>query len=222
MENPIWINIQKQAVIPVIVIHDVQDALPLADALQAAGMNLVEITLRTEAALAAIKEILQQRPNMVVGAGTVLNIRQAKQALDQGSQFLVSPGIDEELVDWAAMSTVPILPGVVTPTEIMQGLSMGLEIFKFFPAEAMGGLRTIQALASPFPQVKFIPTGGVNPENMLAYLQKKFIFAVGGSWMVSQEWIAKKDFQRVTQASLSVMERVKEWRSLQAGNKEML
>ena len=209
MENQIWTQIQQQAVIPVIVIHKVEQALPLCDGLQEGGINLLEITLRTEAAIPAIKEILSYRPKMLVGAGTVLNIRQAKQALDLGCQFLVSPGLDEELVDWAALSSFPILPGAMTPSEIMHGIHMGLELFKFFPAEAMGGINTIKALSDPFPQVKFIPTGGVNSGNLTAYLRQKFIFAVGGSWMTRPDWIETGDFTRITQEVRSTMEKIK-------------
>jgi len=209
METQIWTRIQQQAVIPVIVIHKVEQALPLCDAMQEGGINLLEITLRTEAAIPAIKEILSQRPKTQVGAGTVLNIRQAKQALDLGCQFLVSPGLDEELVDWAALSSIPILPGAMTPSEIMHGIHMGLELFKFFPAEAMGGINTIKALSDPFPQVQFIPTGGVNSGNLAAYLRQKFIFAVGGSWMTRPDWIETGDFTRITQEVRSTLEKIK-------------
>jgi len=209
METQIWTEIKRQAVIPVLVIHKVEQALPLCDALQEGGINLLEITLRTEAAIPAIKEILSQRPKMLVGAGTVLNIRQAKQALDLGCQFLVSPGLDEELVDWAALSSIPILPGAVTPSEIMHGIHMGLDLFKFFPAEAMGGINTIKALSDPFPQVQFIPTGGVNSGNITAYLRHKYIFAVGGSWMTRPDWIETGDYARITQEVRSTLEKIK-------------
>ena len=198
METQIWTDIKRQAVIPVVVIHKPEHALPICDALLEGGIDLMEITLRTEAALPAIREILTLRPNMQVGAGTVLNIRQAKQALDLGCQFLVSPGLDEELVDWAAMASIPILAGAVTPSEIMHGINMGIEIFKFFPAEALGGIQTIKAISDPFPQIKFIPTGGINSENMQKYLQEKMIFAVGGSWMTKTDWIENGEFSRIT------------------------
>jgi len=209
METQIWTEIKRQAVIPVLVIHKVEQALPLCDALQEGGISLLEITLRTEAAIPAIKEILSQRPKTLVGAGTVLNIRQAKQALDLGCQFLVSPGLDEELVDWAALSSIPILPGAMTPSEIMHGIHMGLDLFKFFPAEAMGGINTIKALSDPFPQVQFIPTGGVNSGNLTAYLHHKFIFAVGGSWMTRPDWIETGDYARITQEVRSTLEKIK-------------
>lgn len=205
METQIWTEIKRQAVIPVLVIHKPEQALPLCDALLDGGMDLIEITLRTDAALPAIREILTQRPNMQVGAGTVLNIRQAKQALDLGCQFVVSPGLDEELVDWAAMSSIPILAGAVTASEIMHGINMGIEIFKFFPAEALGGIRTIKAISDPFPQIKFIPTGGINSENMLNYLQEKMIFAVGGSWMAKTEWIENGEFSHITREVSSTL-----------------
>jgi len=205
METQIWTDIKRQVVIPVVVIHKPEHALPLCDALLEGGIHLMEITLRTDAALPAIREILTERPKMQVGAGTVLNIRQAKQALDLGCQFLVSPGLDEELVDWAAMSSIPILAGAVTPSEIMHGINLGLDIFKFFPSEVMGGIQTIKAISDPFPQVKFIPTGGINSENVLKYLQEKMVFAVGGSWMVKTEWIANGEFSRITREVSSTL-----------------
>jgi 2-dehydro-3-deoxyphosphogluconate aldolase/(4S)-4-hydroxy-2-oxoglutarate aldolase len=208
METQIWTEIKRQAVIPVLVIHKPEQALPLCDALLEGGIDLIEITLRTDAALPAIREILTQRPNMQVGAGTVLNIRQAKQALDLGCQFLVSPGLDEELVDWAAMSSIPILAGAVTASEIMHGINMGIEIFKFFPAEALGGIRTIKAISDPFPQIKFIPTGGINSENMLNYLQEKMIFAIGGSWMAKTVWIENGEFSHITREVSSCLSKI--------------
>jgi len=197
METQIWTQIQNQGVIPVIIINKPDQTLPLCDIMLEGGFDLIEISLRTEAALPAIREILIHRPKMQVGAGTVLNVRQAKQALDLGCQFLVSPGLDEELVDWAALSSIPILPGAVTASEIMHGINMGLEIFKFFPAEAMGGIPTIKAISDPFPQVKFIPTGGINEDNLHDYLKQKMIFAVGGSWMTKPEWIENGEFDRI-------------------------
>jgi 2-dehydro-3-deoxyphosphogluconate aldolase/(4S)-4-hydroxy-2-oxoglutarate aldolase len=208
METQIWTEIKRQSVIPVLMIQKPEQALPLCDALLEGGIDLMEITLRTEAAIPAIREILNQRPKMKVGAGTVLNIRQARQALDLGCQFLVSPGLNEELVDWAAMASIPFLAGAATASEFMHGINMGMKIFKFFPAEALGGLRTIKAISDPFPQIKFIPTGGINSENMLSYLQEKMIFAVGGSWMAKTEWIESGDFSRITREVSFTLSRI--------------
>jgi 2-dehydro-3-deoxyphosphogluconate aldolase/(4S)-4-hydroxy-2-oxoglutarate aldolase len=216
METQIWITIQQQAVVPVIVIHKAEQALPLCDALSQAGINLIEITLRTEAAIPAIKEILSQRPKMLVGAGTVLNIRQAKLALDLGCHFLVSPGMDEEMIDWAALSSIPILAGAVTPSEIMHGMRMGLDIFKFFPSHAMGGIETMKAVCDPFPQIRFIPTGGINAENMVSYLQQRFVYAVGGSWMTKADWLENGDYTRVTQEARSTLQKIQQMRETPA------
>ncbi|MBI9049834.1 MAG: bifunctional 4-hydroxy-2-oxoglutarate aldolase/2-dehydro-3-deoxy-phosphogluconate aldolase [Anaerolineaceae bacterium] len=196
-------TLKKIAVIPVIVIDHVQQAIPLARALQAGGLPIAEITLRTPAALNAIQEIASQMPQVLIGAGTVITLDQAKVAVDHGARYLVSPGLPVDVIQWSANNNIPFLGCAVTAAEIVNGMRMGLSVFKFFPSEAMGGLRTIKALSDPFPDIQFVPTGGVNQFNLLEYLQKPYILAVGGSWMSKRDWVNNEQYERVQQEALA-------------------
>ena len=185
-------------IIPVIAIKDAEDAVPLAKALDAGDLPIAEITFRTEAAEESIKRIAAKVPEVLVGAGTVLTIDQAKRAVAAGAKFIVAPGFNEKVVDYCLQNNIPITPGVSTASEIEQALEKGLEVLKFFPAEASGGLKTIKALAGPYTTVKFYPTGGINPGNVADYLSYDRIFTCGGSWMVKSDLIAAQRFDEIT------------------------
>lgn len=180
-------DLRATRIVPVIVIKELAHAVPLAKALVEGGLNILEITLRTDAGLAAIKAIAAEVKGAIVGAGTVINADQFAAAAQAGSKFVVSPGLTEEVVKASRDHDVPILPGVATGSEIMQGLSLGLSTFKFFPAETSGGAPAIKALGGPFPQVRFCPTGGIGAKNLLSYLSLPNVIAAGGSWMVPSD-----------------------------------
>ena len=188
-------------VVPVVVLEDAEQAVPTAKALLKGGINAMEITFRTSAAKASIAKVAAEVPEMVVGAGTVINVDQLHDAIEAGAKFIVSPGSDADVIKEAIRLNVPITPGVVTPSEIMLGLKLGLKVFKFFPAESYGGLKTIKALCGPFPQIRFIPTGGVNQNNAEEYFKNPKIVAVGGSWMVTKDMVAAGDFDGIAEKS---------------------
>ena len=171
-------------VIPVVVIKDVNETLPTLQALKDGGVNCAEITFRTACAADAISLGVKSFPDMNIGAGTVINLEQAIKAVEAGAKFLVSPGLSAEVAAYAKQVNVAYYPGCVTPTEIMQALSLGIDIVKFFPANVYGGLKALKALAAPFPQIKFIPTGGVDLTNLDEFLAFEKVYAVGGSWMM--------------------------------------
>jgi 2-dehydro-3-deoxyphosphogluconate aldolase / (4S)-4-hydroxy-2-oxoglutarate aldolase len=186
-------------IVPVIVIDDADDAVPLAGALMEGGLPCAEVTFRTPSALEALRRMAEAYPEMLVGAGTVLTARQVDEAYDAGARFMVSPGIDPGVVDHCLSREIAVFPGVCTPTEVAMGVSRGLTTLKFFPAEPAGGLPYLKAISAPYPMVEFIPTGGINAGHLPSYLGFKKVVACGGSWMVSQEWIRNKDFGRVRQ-----------------------
>ena len=198
------LNIEQVAacgVVPVVVLEDVEQAVPTAKALLAGGINAMEITFRTAAAKASIAKVTQEVPEMIVGAGTVINVEQLHDAIEAGAKFIVSPGSDADVIREAMKLNVPITPGVVTSSEIMVGLKYGLKVFKFFPAGSFGGLKTIKALCGPFPQIRFIPTGGINQENAAEFFKNPKIVAVGGSWMVTKDMVNAGDFDGITAKS---------------------
>lgn len=186
-------------IVPVVVIDHAGDALPTARALLDGGVDVMEITFRTDAAAGAIRAVSEGCPEMLVGAGTVITLAQCRQAVEAGARFIVAPGYDEEVVSWCVEKGVPILPGCVTPTEIMAAMKHGLTVLKFFPAGVYGGLSAMKALSGPFKGIKFVPTGGVGPQNAGEYGAAPFIHAVGGSWVCAQDDIASHQFQRITQ-----------------------
>ena len=171
-------------VIPVVVIKDLNDTIPTLKALKEGGINCAEITFRTACAAEAIALGVKEFPDMNIGAGTIINLKQAKKAIESGSKFLVSPGLSVSVAKYAKKKGIPYYPGCVTPTEIMQAIELGIEVIKFFPANVYGGLKALKALSGPFPQVKFIPTGGVDATNLAEFLAFEKIYAVGGSWMM--------------------------------------
>jgi 2-dehydro-3-deoxyphosphogluconate aldolase / (4S)-4-hydroxy-2-oxoglutarate aldolase len=190
-------QIQKLKIVPVIALDDAADAPALGEALVAGGLPVAEITFRTAAAAEAIRRLAAD-PRMLVGAGTVLKVDQAKAALDCGAKFLVAPGFNPKVAKFAAEQQVPFLPGVATPTEIEMALDAGLTILKFFPAEALGGVKMLKALSGPYGGVRFVPTGGIDAGNLLTYLRLPAVLACGGSWMVTRELINGKRFGEIT------------------------
>ena len=191
-------RLAQSGVVPVVVLEDAKDAVPTAKAMLAGGIDVMEITFRTSAAADSIKAVAQECPDMVVGAGTVINLEQCKLAVECGAKFIVSPGYDEETVAWCCDNGIPVTPGCVTPTEIMMALKHGLKVLKFFPANVYGGLSAIKSLAGPFGGVKFIPTGGVNAQNLAEFISSPYIHAVGGSWICPKADIAAGNFDKIT------------------------
>lgn len=186
------------AVVPVVVLDDVKDAVTTAKALLAGGVDVMEITFRTAAAADSIKAVAESCPDMLVGAGTVITLEQCKKAVECGAKFIVSPGFDEEVVRWCVENGVAVTPGCVTPTEIMAVMKLGLKVVKFFPAGVYGGLSAMKALSGPFGGIKFIPTGGVNGQNIGEFIAAPFIHAVGGSWVCPKADIAAGNFEKIT------------------------
>jgi 2-dehydro-3-deoxyphosphogluconate aldolase/(4S)-4-hydroxy-2-oxoglutarate aldolase len=180
-------ELRQTRIVPVIVIKDVAHAVPLAKALVEGGLNILEVTMRTPAALDAIKAIAEEVKGAIVGAGTVINADQFAAASNAGAQFVVSPGLTEEVVRASRDLGLPILPGIATASDIMRGLGMGLSTFKFFPAESIGGAPAIKALGGPFPQARFCPTGGISAKNLASYLSLPNVICAGGSWMVPSD-----------------------------------
>ncbi|MDP4172573.1 MAG: bifunctional 4-hydroxy-2-oxoglutarate aldolase/2-dehydro-3-deoxy-phosphogluconate aldolase [Bacteroidota bacterium] len=192
-------------IVPVIVISDASDALPLVQALKNGGLPVAEVTFRTNAAREAIENISKNFPDMLLGAGTVLSIEQVKTAIDAGAKFIVSPGFNRKVVEFCLSNNIPITPGIVTPTEIECALQYELEVVKFFPAELMGGINYLKAIAAPFNTLKFIPTGGINEHNLLDYLRFPKVLACGGSWMINSELITAKKFDEITKLTLKAV-----------------
>ena len=199
-------------VVPVVVLEDAEQAVPTAKALLKGGINAMEITFRTSAAKASIAKVAAEVPDLIVGAGTVVNVEQLHDAVEAGAKFIVSPGSDADVISEAARLGVAMIPGVVTPSEIIMGLKLGVKVFKFFPAESYGGLKTIKALSGPFPQIKFLPTGGINQGNAAEYYKNPKILAVGGSWMVTKDMVAAGDFNAITEKSKAATDLFKEIR----------
>ncbi len=186
-------------VVPVVVLDKAEDAVPTAKAMLAGGIDAMEITFRTAAAPDSIRAVAQEVPDMLVGAGTVVNLEQCKLAVECGAKFIVSPGYDEETVAWCCENDIAITPGCITPTEIMMAKKHGLNVIKFFPANVFGGLKALKALAGPFPGTKFIPTGGVSNENLAEFIASPLLLAAGGSWTVPLKEINAGNFDKITE-----------------------
>ena len=197
-ETNLLAQVAEKKIVPVVKLDRVADAKPLGEALWAGGLPVAEVTFRTDAAEESIKIMKKEFPEMMVGAGTVVNVEQAKRALDAGASFLVSPGISRPVVEFALENNLPVFPGTCTPSEVMIAMEYGLPLVKFFPAKQYGGLDTIKALAAPFPTMKFMPTGGINASNILDFLAFDKIIACGGSWMVKDSLINAGDFAEIT------------------------
>lgn len=190
-------HLRRLRVIPVIAIDDAADAVALADALIGGGLPCVEVTLRTTGAVEALRRMTGAFPDLLVGAGTVLTTAQAAVAVDAGARFIVAPGFDRDVVAYCQSHDVPVFPGICTPTELTMAVRMGIRVVKYFPAEAVGGLPLLEAIATPFPGVEFIPTGGLGPDRLARYLANERVVACGGSWMARAEWIRARQFERV-------------------------
>ena len=212
MEN-IMVQIEKTGVIPVVVINDVEDAEPLAQALCEGDVPCAEVTFRTAAAEESIRKMTDIYPNMLIGAGTVLTTEQVDRAVVAGAKFIVSPGFDPEVVDYCILKQIPVFPGCITPSEVAQAVKRGLKVVKFFPAAQFGGVSTIQALAAPYVGLKFMPTGGVNAKNLADYLQCKSIIACGGSWMVKSDLIKAGEFEKIKDMTKEAVSLVNEIRA---------
>lgn len=195
--NEVLQQIQKIGIVPVVVLNDAKDAEPLAKALCAGGLPCAEVTFRTAAAAESIKIMTDKFPEMLVGAGTVLTTEQVDRALDSGAKFIVSPGLNPKIVKYCQEKGVPITPGTANPSDIEQALELGLEVVKFFPAEAAGGLKMIKAMSAPYVNMKFMPTGGISASNLNEYLDFKKIIACGGSWMVKGDLVAAGKFDEI-------------------------
>lgn len=195
--NEILKKIEKIGIVPVVKLDDETKAVPLAKALIKGGLPVAEVTFRTSAAAGAIKSITAECPEMLVGAGTVLTIDQVDRAVAAGAKFIVTPGFNPRIVSYCIDKNIPITPGCPTSSDIEQALEFGLDVLKFFPAENLGGIKMIKALAAPYTTVKFMPTGGVNTENLNSYLSSDKILACGGSWMVKADLINSGKFDEI-------------------------
>ncbi len=199
-------------VIPVVAIERAEDAMPLADTLIEGGLPCAEITFRTAAAADAMR-IMSKRGDILVGAGTVLTVDQVKVALDAGARFMVSPGFNPRVADYCVKNDIAATPGICTPSDIEAALDLGLEVLKFFPAEAFGGLCTLKAMSGPYTTVEFIPTGGINPKNLAEYLRFPKVVACGGTWIAKSELISENKFDdilRNVREAVEIIKKVKE------------
>lgn len=205
-------QIRAAGVVPVVKIDDAKDAVALAEALREGGLNCAEVTFRTDAAEEAIRLMAEKYPDMLVAAGTVLTPTQADKAMAAGAKFIVSPGLNSIVVKHCIEKGYPVIPGVCTPTEVEAGMSLGLKYLKFFPAEAAGGVKMIKAMAAPYTNIKFMPTGGISTANLKEYLTCKAVFACGGSWMVPSDKIADGKFDEIKEMTAKAVELLKEIR----------
>lgn len=210
--NPILEQLSSYGVVPVVVLNDVKDAAPLADALCAGGLPCAEVTFRTAAAEESIRTMTTNHPEMLVGAGTVLTTDQVDRAVAAGAKFIVSPGFDPEIVDYCLEKGIVVTPGTITPSEVAQGVKRGLEVIKFFPAEQFGGVATIKAMGAAYTNIKFMPTGGINAKNIKNYLECDKIVACGGSWMVKGDMIAAGEFDKIREMTAEAVQIVKDIR----------
>lgn len=203
----------KYGLLAAIEIEKLPDVEPLGKALLEAGLPVAEITFRTAVAADAIRSMTKKFPEMTIGAGSIVKISQAEEAISAGARFIVSAGFNSTLVDWCIDNNVPTLPGVATASEIMQGVMRNLKVLKFFPAEVMGGINGLKALSAPFPAMKFIPMGGVSAANMADYLRLPCVHAIGGSWTVNKKLIAEGKFADITKLTVEALSIIREVRA---------
>ncbi|GAA6808441.1 bifunctional 4-hydroxy-2-oxoglutarate aldolase/2-dehydro-3-deoxy-phosphogluconate aldolase [Helicobacter pylori] len=199
MQDKIIEALQISPIIPVVVIEDLKDAMPLAQSLIEGGIPIIEVTLRSSCALEAIELIAKNVPEMRVGAGTILNSAQLEQAQNRGAEFLISPGLTPSLLEHAKKKDMPLIPGVSSSSEVMQALEWGYHALKFFPAEYCGGVKLLNAFNGPFKGVKFCPTGGISADNMRSYLNLENVLCVGGSWLTPKDLIQNKEWDKITE-----------------------
>lgn len=205
-------KIEETGIIPVIALEDSQGARMLGNALMEGGLPCAEVTFRTDAAKDVIRILNDEFPDLLVGAGTVLTTEQVDQAVEAGAKFVLTPGFNPKVVHYCVERDILIIPGCATPSDVEQALELGIHVVKFFPAEQSGGLAYIQAMSAPYKSVRYIPTGGLNPENVRKYLKSDCVLACGGSWMVKKELLEKKDFQEICRLTQEAVEIVKECR----------
>ncbi|GAA9506086.1 bifunctional 4-hydroxy-2-oxoglutarate aldolase/2-dehydro-3-deoxy-phosphogluconate aldolase [Helicobacter pylori] len=199
MQDKIIEVLQISPIIPVVVIENIKDAVPLAQSLVEGGIHIIEVTLRSSCALEAIELIAKNVPKMRVGAGTILNPTQLEQAQNRGAEFLISPGLTIKLLEHAKKKDMPLIPGVSSSSEVMQALELGYNALKFFPAEYCGGVKLLNAFNGPFKGVKFCPTGGISIDNMHSYLNLENVLCVGGSWLTPKNLIQNKEWDKITE-----------------------
>ncbi|GAA8117973.1 bifunctional 4-hydroxy-2-oxoglutarate aldolase/2-dehydro-3-deoxy-phosphogluconate aldolase [Helicobacter pylori] len=199
MQDKIIDVLQISPIIPVVVIENIKDAVPLAQSLIEGGVQIIEVTLRSSCALEAIELIAKNVPKMRVGAGTILNPTQLEQAQNRGAEFLISPGLTIKLLEHAKKKDMPLIPGVSSSSEVMQALELGYSALKFFPAEYCGGVKLLNAFNGPFKGVKFCPTGGISTDNMRSYLNLENVLCVGGSWLTPKNLIQNKEWDKITE-----------------------
>ncbi len=199
MQDKIIEILQISPIVPVVVIEDIKDAVPLAQSLIEGGIHIIEVTLRSSCALEAIELIAKNVPKMCVGAGTILNPTQLEQAQNRGAEFLISPGLTIKLLEYAKKKDMPLIPGVSSSSEVMQALELGYNALKFFPAEYCGGVKLLNAFNGPFKGVKFCPTGGISADNMRSYLNLENVLCVGGSWLTPKNLIQNKEWDKITE-----------------------
>ncbi|GAA9476172.1 bifunctional 4-hydroxy-2-oxoglutarate aldolase/2-dehydro-3-deoxy-phosphogluconate aldolase [Helicobacter pylori] len=199
MQDKIIEVLQISPIIPVVVIENIKDAVPLAQSLIEGGIHIIEVTLRSSCALEAIELIAKNVPKMRVGAGTILNPTQLEQAQNRGAEFLISPGLTIKLLEHAKKKDMPLIPGVSSSSEVMQALELGYSALKFFPAEYCGGVKLLNAFNGPFKGVKFCPTGGISADNMRSYLNLENVLCVGGSWLTPKHLIQNKEWDKITE-----------------------
>lgn len=211
--NEILQQLGKIGIIPVVALHDAKKAIPLGQALLDGGLPCAEITFRTAAAAEAIQKMSTAHPDILVGAGTVLTVAQAQEAKASGAKFIVTPGFDADVVDWCLANDMPITPGVMTPTEINMALKKGINLLKFFPAEVAGGIKALKSIGGPYVGVKFIPTGGINTNNLADYLRLPMVHACGGSFMVKKQLIADGEFDKIQKLAETAVNIVQSARS---------
>ncbi|MFA1015716.1 bifunctional 4-hydroxy-2-oxoglutarate aldolase/2-dehydro-3-deoxy-phosphogluconate aldolase [Dubosiella newyorkensis] len=212
MNTTLLEQLKSFGVVPVVVLEHVQDAAPLAKALEEGGLPVAEVTFRTKAARESISAMKQACPDMLVGAGTILKVSQVDEAINAGAQFIVTPAFDAEITKYCLEHNIPILPGTSTPTDVQAAYKLGVDVVKFFPAEQAGGLAMIKAIAAPYNMMTFMPTGGIGPKNMKDYLAYEKILCVGGSWMVKKEWIEQRDFAKIAEETKKAVALLKEVR----------
>ncbi len=199
MQDKIIEVLQTSPIVPVVVIENIKDAVPLAQSLIEGGIHIIEVTLRSSCALEAIELIAKNVPKMRVGAGTILNPTQLEQAQNRGAEFLISPGLTIKLLEYAKKKDMPLIPGVSSSSEVMQALELGYSALKFFPAEYCGGVKLLNAFNGPFKGVKFCPTGGISADNMHSYLNLENVLCVGGSWLTPKNLIQNKEWDKITE-----------------------
>ncbi|GAA9015097.1 bifunctional 4-hydroxy-2-oxoglutarate aldolase/2-dehydro-3-deoxy-phosphogluconate aldolase [Helicobacter pylori] len=199
MQDKIIEVLQISPIVPVVVIENIKDAVPLAQSLIEGGIQIIEVTLRSSCALEAIELIAKNVPKMRVGAGTILNPTQLEQTQNRGAEFLISPGLTIKLLEYAKKKDMPLIPGVSSSSEVMQALELGYNALKFFPAEYCGGVKLLNAFNGPFKGVKFCPTGGISADNMRSYLNLENVLCVGGSWLTPKNLIQNKEWDKITE-----------------------